>query len=158
MKASLKLIGSAYGLFAAKNGYTLYKVEKGETEQVSSGGRLQAFKVTGNGNPNTWKRAIHADIGAIYVTMGKIGEERIGDVFSSKKMQDELSKSVSDKGASLEIAKIEAAYWEKVKAEDATSIGGKLGSAFDPATRNAIQSTTAQAMGFIETISKKSEE
>jgi hypothetical protein len=37
------------------------------------------------------------------------------------------------------MAEIEHRYWENVKKEDPSSAGGRLGSAFSPATRDVLQ-------------------
>ena len=41
--------------------------------------------------------------------------------------------------ASLRMAELEYAYWSGVLEEDPMSAGGRLGSAFDPQTRDWLQ-------------------
>jgi hypothetical protein len=141
-----KTVGGVYGMFVTSNAYSIYQVENGKVKNIQSGGRLAAFKATGNGDPNTWKRPVHADIGCIYLLMGEKGSEKIGEVFESSSMQKELNQNTSAYSAA---ADLEYNYWSKVLAEDPKSLGGFLGTRFDPATRNCIQSTTAQMMSYL---------
>ncbi len=151
VKAAAGLMTGTYGLFVAKNAYSMFKVEEGSVSQVAAGGRLHAFKVTGNGAPNTWAKPIHGVVGAIYLTMGEVGAEKIGEAFASDEMQRELSKSTTDIEASLTIAKIEHATWTKFKTENPLSLGGNLGASFSPATRHTIQQCIAQLTAFDKT-------
>lgn len=138
-----------YGMFVTSNAYWLYSADNGIAVPYKAGGRLAAFKATGNAAPNTWKKPVHVDIACIYLLMGERGSECIGDIFESAEMQQELNKDTSDKEASLAAATLEFKYWKKCRLEDSLSLGGFLGSSFTPATRNVIQQTTAQALSCL---------
>ncbi len=100
--------------------------------------RLGAFKATlGFGN-GTVGEGVNKAIAGIYIALGTIGEDRIGDVFASPEAQALLGDPISS-ASSRRIAEIEFAYWNS---QD--SIGGWMGRQFDPSVRDAIQWALAE--------------
>ena len=88
--------------------------------------RLGAYAATVGYPRGTVGFAVHNAIGAIYLTMGTLGEERIGVVFHSPQARALFNDPVSSP-SSLRVASFEHAYWAQVRAEDKYSIGGQLG-------------------------------
>lgn len=78
-----------------------------------------------------------AAIGTIYATLGTVGEEKIGTVFNSEQAKALYDQPV-DGPASKKLAQMEFDYWNKMKKEK-NSVGGHLGSLFNPSSRDWLQ-------------------
>ncbi len=100
--------------------------------------RLGAYQATSGYPSDTVGNAVHNAIGTIYVSMGTFGQENIGRVFNSPEAKSLYGQPVSS-CASAQMATIEQRYWQNVANEDPYSLGGKMGAAFNPATRNWLQ-------------------
>lgn len=100
--------------------------------------RLGAYAATAGHAPGTVGAAVHAGIGNIYAIFGTYGEERIGTVFNSAEAKALYDQPV-ESPASRQIAELEYAYWSRVLAEDGWSAGGRMGTSFDPGTRDWLQ-------------------
>ncbi|HEY8078446.1 MAG TPA: hypothetical protein VIF62_30160 [Labilithrix sp.] len=132
-------IRDARGLFADPffPGRTLARVDDG-TQKPDPSSRLGAYACTGGHEPGTVGDAVHHAIGFIYEALGTYGEEKIGRVFCDPQAQALLDDPV-DSPSSVRIAQIEQRYWQNVKTEDPASPGGRLGAAFNPASRDFLQ-------------------
>jgi hypothetical protein len=116
---------------------TLKRVDSGELVPDPDS-RLGAYAATKGYGSGTVGNAVHNAIGTIFVTFGNYGEERIGRVFNSPEAKALYDKPVSS-CAGRQMAEHEYQYWQDVAAEDGWSPGGKMGSAFNPATRDLLQ-------------------
>ena len=116
---------------------TLGKIDRGELVPDPES-RLGAYAATRGYPPGSVGEAVHNAIGAIYIALGNYGEERIGRVFNSPEARALYNQPV-DSPAGAQMAAIEERYWQNVRAEDAWSPGGQLGSAFSPAVRDFLQ-------------------
>ncbi len=115
----------------------LRKIDRGEVRPDPES-RLGAYAATRGYPRGTVGFAVHRAIGAIFVTLGNLGEEKIGRVFASAQARQLYNQPVTS-GAGYRMAQIEHRYWLNVYNEDRWSPGGKLGSTFSPAARYAIQ-------------------
>jgi hypothetical protein len=106
--------------------------------QPDPNSRLGAYAATAGYPDGTVGSAVHNAIGTIYAGLGTYGEENIGRVFNSSAAQSLYGDPV-DSQSGLEMAQIEHNYWQNVAKEDPYSAGGKLGSAFNPTTRDWLQ-------------------
>ena len=95
--------------------------------------RLGAFKATLGYAEGTVGRGANRAIAAIYISLGTVGEDRIGAVFNSPEAMALFPKDGCGP-ASRRLAEIEYAYWR-----GQNTIGGYMGSAFPPSVRAAIQ-------------------
>jgi hypothetical protein len=91
--------------------------------------------------------AVHRSIGAIYLTLGTVGEEQIGIVFNSDKAKALYNDPVTS-SSGRRIAEIEYAYWDGVKNENRLSIGGNLGVLFNVDKRVWLQEQFARLPDF----------
>jgi hypothetical protein len=94
--------------------------------------RLGAFKATLGFADGTVGEGVNKAIAGIYIALGTIGQDRIGEVFASPKAQALLDDPINST-SSRRIAEIEYAYWNS---QD--TIGGWMGRQFDPSVRDAI--------------------
>ena len=128
---------------------TLEKIDRGELVPDPES-RLGAYAATKGYPPGSVGEAVHNAIGTIYIALGNYGEERIGRVFNSAEARALYNHPVDSQAGAL-MAAIEERYWQNVRAEDAWSPGGQLGSAFSPAVRDFLQrnifSTTPDPAG-----------
>lgn len=95
--------------------------------------RLGAFKAVLGHAPGTVGYAVARAIAAIYITMGDVGEDEIGRVFNSPEVQALLDEDACGP-ASKQLAEMEFEYWDSQE-----SIGGFLGTKFNPTVRAALQ-------------------
>jgi hypothetical protein len=116
---------------------TLTQVNAG-TLRPDPNSRLGAYAATAGYAAGTVGEAVHNAIGTIYVGLGTGGEEQIGTVFNSAEARALYAKPLTPE-TSRQIAGIEHAYWERVRAENPLSLGGNLGSFFDVGTRDFLQ-------------------
>ena len=113
--------------------------------QVDAGGevdphsRLGAYQATGGYREGTVGHAAHNAIGQIYEMAGTIGEDRIGEVFNSPEARALYNEPVNS-GASAQLAQMEFDYWSQQREEG--TLGGYMGSAVPPATRDWLQQET----------------
>jgi len=82
--------------------------------------------------------SVHNAIGTIYITFANYGQERIGRVFNSPEARALYDQPVAS-CAGYQMAALEYQYWQDVRAEDAVSPGGNMGSAFNPVARDLLQ-------------------
>jgi hypothetical protein len=113
--------------------------------QVDAGGevdpnsRLGAYQATGGFREGTVGHAAHNAIGQIYEMAGTIGEDQIGAVFNSPEARALYNESV-DSPASRQLAQMEFDYWSQQR--EAGTLGGHMGAAVPPATRDWLQQQT----------------
>ncbi len=100
--------------------------------------RLGAYAATRGYPEGTVGYAVHNAIGTIADLLGTYGQERIGRVFNSPEARALYDEPVAS-CAGYRMAVLEYTYWKDVLAEDPFSIGGSLGSMFDPAARDLLQ-------------------
>jgi hypothetical protein len=100
--------------------------------------RLGAYAATRGYPSGTVGASVHAAIGTIYTLMGNYGEERIGRVFNSPEARALYGQPVAS-CAGMQMAMLEHQYWQDVRNEDSWSAGGRLGSAFNPTSRDLLQ-------------------
>jgi hypothetical protein len=121
----------------AERPLTLDRIERG-TLQPDPGSRLGAYAGTVGYPPGSVGHAVHRAIGSIYLTMGTVGEERIGTVFNSPEAKALFDKPLT-RETSRQMAEMEYAYWHRRREENGWSVGGQLGSAFNPTVRDFLQ-------------------
>ena len=95
--------------------------------------RLGAFKAVLGHAQGTVGYAVTRAIAAIYITLGEIGQDEIGLVFNSPEAQSLLDGDACGP-ASKKLAELEFGYWN---GQD--TLGGFLGSQFNPTVRTAMQ-------------------
>jgi hypothetical protein len=94
-----------YAAIVTERWRTIRKIDQGEiTPDASS--RLGAYAATGRHAEGTVGYAVHNSIFCIYLLLGTVGEERIGEVFNSKEARALYDQPVSS-SASRSIATIE---------------------------------------------------
>lgn len=116
---------------------TLSRVDSGAlTPDPDS--RLGAYAAMRGYPAGTVGNAVHNAIGTIYVTFANYGQEKIGRVFNSPEARALYGQPVAS-CAGLQMAQLEYQYWQDVTSEDGFSPGGRMGSMFNPAVRNLLQ-------------------
>jgi hypothetical protein len=130
---------------AAERPLTLDRIERG-TLLPDPGSRLGAYAGTVGYPPGSVGHAVHRAIGSIYLTMGTVGEERIGTVFNSPEAIALFDKPLT-RETSRQMAEMEYAYWRRRRDENGWSVGGQLGSAFNPTVRDFLQRDVFGAEG-----------
>lgn len=133
---TLRGVGMGGALFTGRS-MTLAAIDRGALVPDPAS-RLGAYAATRGYPPGTVGYSVHNAIGGIYWGLGAYGEERIGRVFNAPEAQALYGQPV-DSAAGRQMAAIEHAYWENVRKEDPLSAGGRLGSAFSPSVRDALQ-------------------
>lgn len=116
----------------------LQAIDQGRVAPAPSS-RLGAYAATAGYPPGTVGHGVHGAIAAIYITLGDVGQEQIGDVFRSPQAQAEMPYPVGSPHGRA-IAELEYDYWRQRRADDWLSVGGQLGSLFGPDSRAALQS------------------
>jgi uncharacterized protein YukE len=118
-------------------GITLDRIERG-TLTPDPQTRLGAYAATVSYPPGSVGYAVHRAIGSIYLTMGTVGEERIGTVFNSAEARALFDKPLTER-TSRQIAELEHRYWDSIRRQNPMSVGGQLGSLFGPDSRDFLQ-------------------
>jgi hypothetical protein len=116
---------------------TLADIDAGKTTP-NPDSRLGAYDATKGYPPGSVGDSVHNAIGEIYKDLGDYGQENIGRVFNSDEAKALYGDPV-DSDSGRKMAEIEHQYWQNVKSEDPWSMGGQLGSAFNPAARDWLQ-------------------
>jgi len=98
----------------------------------------QTYAATRGYPVGTVGNSVHNAIGTIYITFANYGQERIGRVFNSPEARALYDQPVAS-CAGYQMAALEYQYWQDVRAEDAVSPGGNMGSAFNPVARDVLQ-------------------
>lgn len=120
----------------------LFAIDAG-TYKPDPESRLGAYAATAGYRAGTVGFGVHRAIGAIFLTFGNYGQERIGRVFNAPQAKA-LYEDPVDSASGYKMAQTELVYWNNIAIEDPWSAGGKLGSAFNAPVRNWIQITLGE--------------
>jgi hypothetical protein len=130
----------------AKFAIDLERVESGDLVPDASS-RLGAYLATRGYPPGSVGEAVHRAIAAIYLTLGPLGEEQIGNVFNSAEARA-LYNDPIDGPSGRKIAQIEFSYWDSVRMRNPLSVGAQLAVLFDVDTRVWLQERFSSLPSF----------
>ena len=135
--AAASAIGGLESLMGGKGRITDLRLIDSGKKAPDPNSRLGAYHATKGYPEGTVGHAAHGAIGTIYATSGTVGEEKIGKVFNSQAAKALYNDPV-DGPSSKKLATMEFDYWQKMKREK-NSLGGHLGSLFNPESRDWLQ-------------------